>query len=411
MKPVVVGERIQLLDIARGLAILGILLINMRFFTTSLQAIQFQIELWPGFWDRTVKSFLDLFVGGKFIAIFSFLFGYGMILFKDRAVQKGRRFTVLYSRRLLALLVFGIIHGWFIWFGDILLHYALLGFALLLFHKCKPKTLLIWSLLLLMLVPGLLMIGGGVDTPELSPEWREWVQQRIERDQTIYGSGSWTEIHNQRIMDWNNSLMNQVLFYPQILGLFLLGAYFSKKRIFHELSANRASLMRICLWTGGFGLVTTVILLILERIGVQAPGLINRLEIIHHLLGSPMIGLFYVSVLALFVSVKAWQRALRPLANAGRMAFTNYIMQSVVCTLIFYSYGLGWYGQAGPAAASLLALAIFALQLVLSSLWFRRFRMGPLEWLWRSITYLSFSPGKQTHKQAADKSRGIGRER
>ncbi|WP_010275126.1 DUF418 domain-containing protein [Paenibacillus senegalensis] len=408
MQPLTTNNRIQLLDIARGLAILGILLINMTFFTTSLQAIQFQLELWPGFWDRTVKSLLTFFVSGKFIAVFSFLFGYGMILIKDGVARRNSqnqskgRFAAIYSRRLFALVLFGLIHGLLIWYGDILLHYALLGFILLLFHKCKPRTLLIWASLLLLLVPGLMMLSGTSGSYELSPEMKSQVLEWVAIEETVYSSGTWGEIQQLRMQNWNSSLLNQIIFYPQILGLFLLGAYFAKKKLFNDLAGNRPKLLRIAVWTGGFGFLTALLPLLLKFTDLSDTGLANQLEIIQYMIGQPLVGVFYIVLLGLLLQRKTWQRVLNPLANVGRMAFTNYLLQSVICTLIFYSYGLGWFGKVGPAAASLLAIAIFALQLVLSSLWFRRFRIGPMEWLWRGITYLSFPPLSAT--RSAEKS-------
>lgn len=393
VKPVIAQERIPILDIARGVAILGILLVNMAFYSNSLQAIQFQIELWPDFWNKAANKFLEIFVNGKFIAVFSFLFGYGMIVLKDRTVTKGRRFVPLYLRRLLALFLFGWIHGWFIWFGDILLHYALLGFVLLLFHKCKPRTLLVWAVLLIMLIPVLLLATGaeGTGTPQLSPEVKQYVNQMIERDQMIYGTGTYGEIQKQRVWDWNISLGNQFLFYPQLLGLFLLGASFAKFRLLHDVAVYHRVWIRICLWSGAIGLVSTLLPVGLEQVGAHS-GLINQLNVIRHLIGSPLLGLFYIAILALLVRKQAWERALRPLANVGRMAFTNYIMQSVLCTLIFYSYGLGWYGKLNVLEGMLLSAAIFIGQMVISALWLRIFQMGPLEWIWRMLTYLSISP-------------------
>lgn len=380
------------------MAILGILLINMLFFTTSLQTIQFQLELWPDWWDKMVQSSLDFFVSGKFIAIFSFLFGYGMILMKDSALKRGLRFTPLYARRLLALLLFGLIHGWFIWYGDILFHYALLGFLLLLFHKRNAKTLLVWACMLLLLIPGLMLFSGTDGSYESDPEWMDQVDQWVAADEEVYGSGSWAEIQELRIKDWNSSVMNQIIFYPQILGMFLLGAYFAKKKWFSNITENYSLLLRICLWTGGSGFLFQLIPILLKLIGIEATALTSQLEIIQHLLGSPLIGVFYILLIALLFQKKTWERLLSPLASVGRMAFTNYIMQSVICTLIFYSYGFGWFGQAGSAVTSLLALLIFVLQIVCSTLWLRYFRMGPLEWIWRGITYLSLPPLKATKK-------------
>lgn len=395
MKPVMAHERIQILDIVRGMAILGILLVNMLFYSQSLQAIQFQIELWPEAWNKAASLFLELFIEGKFIAVFSFLFGYGMILFKERSKQKGRSFVPLYIRRLLALFIFGLIHGWFIWFGDILLHYALLGFILLCFHWCKPRTLLIWSVVLILLVPTLLLISGGEGAGGiiLPPELEQLVHSWIERDQEIYGSGAYWTIHQQRMADWNASLANQLIFYPQLLGLFLLGAYFAKRGLLHDVSSYRSVWRRICIGAGATGLATLLLPILLELFIKEPSRLVDQLNIVRHLVGGPLVGLFYIAGLAVLVQkARAEGWLFRSLASVGRMAFTNYIMQSVVCTLIFYGYGLGWYGKVDILQGIGLGVVIFGCQVVFSRLWLRLFNLGPLEWIWRSLTYLKLSP-------------------
>ena len=116
-------KRIEVVDIIRGIAVFGILVVNMAFYNSSYKAISMQVELWPGFWDQMVKGLESIFFEGKFIAVFSFLFGFGMILLKEGALKKGRRFAPLFARRLFALLCFGLIHGLLIWYGDILFRY------------------------------------------------------------------------------------------------------------------------------------------------------------------------------------------------------------------------------------------------------------------------------------------------
>lgn len=393
------GQRIQLLDITRGVAVFGILLANMRFFNTSFQALQWDIELWPAFWDRAVLTFLDIFVTGKFIAIFSFLFGYGMIVLRDRTSAAHRRFVPLYIRRLGALAVFGLLHGWFIWFGDILFHYALLGFALLLFHKRRAGTVLAWAVFLLMLVPTLVLVSGiAAVPPELTPEFEAKVRQLIARDEAAY-IGDYATVQRQRLADWTTSAANHLLFYPQILGMFLLGVYFAKVRWLHDAAAHRAVLVKVAWLTGALGLPLNFVVPVLQLAGGKATAiLVNQLDVVRILVGAPMMGLFYVTMLALLLGRRpAWTQALEPLARVGRMAFTNYIMQSVVCTWIFYGYGLGWYGKVGPLAGLLLSAAIFSVQIILSSWWLGRFRLGPLEWLWRIITYWSVVPVRKDY--------------
>lgn len=385
-------QRIEVLDVNRGLASLGILLINITFYSTSLQAIQWQIVLWPDALNQAVRTFLNLFVDGKCLAVFCFLFGYSTILLRDRTIQKGLRFGPLYIRRLVALLVFSLIHGLFIWYGDILLHYALLGFILLFFHSRQPKTLLIWAIALLSTLPVLLLLSGGGAQPQPDPEIQGRIHELIARDNAIYSRGTYADIQALRTMDWAASAMNQLLFYPQILGMFMLGAYFAKQRILHDVAANGSLLKKLAIWTGGIGLLLTFLPPTLSWASGAETGLVNSLQVVQYLIGASTLGLFYITAVALLVRHQAWQTALRPLAYVGRMAFTNYIMQSVICTLIFYGYGLGWYGKVGPLAGTLIALGVFGVQMLFSGVWLRFFRIGPLEWLWRAVTYLTIPP-------------------
>lgn len=386
--------RIQSLDIARGLAVLEILLVNMRFYSTSLQAIQWQVELWPSWWDQVVTALLRLFVEGKFLAIFALLFGYGMVMSYQRAIEAGVRFVPMYTRRLLILAVFGLIHGLLVWYGDILLHYALLGFLLLFFRKCAPKTLYTCALLLLASVPALLLLQGNPSADlNSNEEFQAWLEQAIALDTTIYGSGDYRVILQKRVEDWISSTLNQVMFYPQILGLFLLGAGLAKQRILHEVGTTGRSLLRIAAVSGVMGIGITLIPLVWH--GTESNGVQEALRV---LIGAPAMGLFYLIVLTIALGNKRWQRILRPLGDVGRLALTNYLGQSLLCTLIFYGYGLGWFGKVGPLVGTLIAVVIFGVQLAVSRMWLRRFHMGPLEWLWRTGTYLSAPPMRKADR-------------
>lgn len=380
MQAVSTDQRIQTLDVTRGMAVLGILVFNIRFFASSMHTSQWPASLWPAWWDRLAESLIDVLVAGKFLSIFAILFGYGTVIMQDRARAAGRPFARVYARRLAALAAFGLVHGLLIWFGDILFHYAVVGVALLLFRNKEPRALLTWSVALMSLLWIVVFLSevSGAD-PLRDPEMKTWVWKRIVYDHLVYSSGTFAEIHQVRVMDWTTSVLNHLVFYPQILGLFLLGAYLARRRLLHDVRANRAALAKLALWTGGAGLALTA---------VSGP-----LPDLSYVAGGPVIGLFYVAVLGLLMGDPAWERRLQPLAFVGRTAFTNYIMQSVVCTLIFYGYGLGLYGRLGPLATTGLALALYTVQVFVSRAWLHRFRMGPLEWVWRVLTYLSV-PGK-----------------
>ncbi|MHA7966304.1 DUF418 domain-containing protein [Paenibacillus sp. CAU 1782] len=366
-------QRIEVIDIVRGIALLGVFIINMRFFSTPYLAIAYQAELWPGFWDKLVSELETLFVAGKFISIFSFLFGFGMVLMLESAKKREIWFAPLITRRLLALALFGLLHGFLIWYGDILLHYALLGFLLLLFVNRKPRTLLISALALISLLPLLTLIGGGAGTFQLPDYFDSYVALNTK----IYGEGSYSLILQQRIQEWMGTAPEQIGFYPHLLGMFLLGAFFARKKWFHRAEMHRVMLGKLCvamllLFTG----LTTLTIISAKPWSDLAM-----------LIGWPVGAMLYITAIVLVSQTEAGKKWLSPFAYVGRMAFTNYILQSVIGTLIFYGYGFGYFGQAGHVVQLLISICVFACQLLLSRLWLRRFRMGPLEWIWRVITY------------------------
>jgi len=404
-------SRIEVLDVIRGLAVFGILLMNMRFYSTPLQAIQWQVELWPGFWDRLTTLLLRVAVEGKFLSLFALLFGYSMVILWERTVERGGRFWTLWLRRMASLLILGLIHGLLIWYGDILFHYALLGVFLLLFHRRQPRTLLVWAVLFFVLIPFLLVFPLVVP-PDVSEELvqefdagpaPEELEQAIAAETAVYQSRDIGAIQRQRERDWILSISNGLAYYPTLFGLFLVGASFAKLRVLHHAAEHHELLARLAAVTGilGFGSILAGFALIHWHF---TPGSWQALvvESLQVLVGAPLVALCYFALLARVFQTPRGERILRPLAAVGRLSLTNYIGQSVICTLIFYGYGLGLFGKVGPFAASWLAVAIFAFQILWSRWWLEQYRIGPLEWLWRIPTYLSVPPLKRA-EQAAEK--------
>ncbi|KOR90525.1 DUF418 domain-containing protein [Paenibacillus solani] len=380
-------SRIELIDSLRGFALLGIFLVNISFFTTSLQTISYGVDLWSGWYNELVLLLRGIIIDGKFVLIFSFLFGFGMVLMRESAQAKGRNFNRIYIRRLIALLLIGLLHGIFIWYGDILTHYALMGFLLMLFQRCKPRTLLIWSLSLLLIVP-ILVTGASLLSDSASQAFDPVSQADVrqigiyyqERDAAIYGAGTMTQIIIQRVNDYIGSIFNMLLFYPQILGMFLMGAYFCKRRILHDVQEKRKGIIQLLIIGGGIGLALQLVLSLVK--GLPFWGEAAALFV-----GAPLLALAYIGMFALLYQYKLWKKALHWFSYPGKMAFTNYLLQSVLCGLLFYSYGLGWYGTIEPIWQMLIVVVIFALQAVLSRVWLKRFPIGPLEYVWRLFTY------------------------
>lgn len=374
-------ERIHTLDVIRGAAVFGILLVNMRFFSSSLEVLRWRLSRWPEWWNAAAELFIDVFVAGRFLCIFAFLFGYGMIMMQERAEAAGRPFARIYARRLAALAVFGLIHGLFIWFGDVLFHYAVVGFLLLAFRRAEPGRLLAWAVGLMSLLPMLVLLASLAGGPALPLVPAPDVQARIALDEAVYSGGTYAEIQRLRVRDWIDSAFTHITYYPHLLGLFLLGAYFARAGLLHDVRANRALLVRLA-WRVGAAVAAVT------AAYAWAPAF-------SYVAGGPVVGLFYILVLGILMTHPVWERRLRRLAPVGRMAFTNYIAQSVVCTLVFYGYGLGLYGRVGPLAATAGAVALYALQAAASRAWLRRFPAGPLERLWRRVTY-----GPEAHRKS-----------
>lgn len=402
LQPVPQSERLNHIDIIRGVAIFGILLVNMAHFSYPdlyLHVIgpdNFFMKDW-GALDTLTDKFLNMFVQMKFITMFSFLFGFGMILMMERAIDKGQNFVLIYMRRLLILLLFGCIHAFLIWDGDILTEYALLGFVLLLFRNRKPRTILTWAIIfyLLFLIPVAMMTFLPItETPEMTA-WNESFVNESEHHAKqalqVYSEGSFLEVSEQRIHDRKfymslNGMasLNPILyFYSNIpyFCMFLLGAYFAKKRYLHRPASHRSVLKR--LW------VISLLIGVPTNIGYV---IANNEALL--LLGAPFLMLFYVISIIFLMKLPLTKRVLTPFAAVGKTALSNYILQSIVATTIFYSYGLGLYGSVKPFIGLFISIGIFAFQLIISNIWTRHFRYGPLEYIWRVMTYRKIMPLK-----------------
>ncbi|MNO23744.1 hypothetical protein D3C76_135510 [compost metagenome] len=371
-------KRIAVIDGLRGIALLGILLINIRFFNQSLQSISLGGLPVEGTLNHIVDLFNSLFIETTSMLLYSFLFGYGAVLLLNKTVAAERRFTPLFLKRLLVLLVFGIIHGTLIWYGDILTTYAVTGLFLLLFIRRQPKTILIWAIICTLLVPILILAslksgGGQIDLTYSGYDVPSIIVQYQEKDMLIYGNGTFTQILNQRINDYIASCLNMLLFIPQVLGTFLLGAYFAKKNLLNDIKEKKSKLVLLGIVCGTIGIAL--------QIAKLFDSTSDTWEIISMFIASPLLMLFYVALFSL--AFLKYGKALAVLCNPGRIGLSMYILQSVMCGLIFYSNGLGLFGKMELWQTELAAILIFAVQIVLSSLYLRRFKTGPIEYVWR----------------------------
>lgn len=400
--PVQPAERIRILDILRGFALFGILLVNMPLFNRPFQSIFFPADPTAPRHERVAEWLIHALGEGKFYSLFSLLFGLGLVLLMERVEGRGGRFIPLYLRRLLVLLGIGAVHAFLIWAGDILIMYALFGFVLLLFRKARPRTTLIWAVVLI-LIP-LLFLAGSTALLELVravPEAAASVEQGFaqteaayradyERAARVYAQGSFGAITAQRVYDYLSfGLVSYFALGFNVMAMFLVGLYFGKRRLFEDLPAHRPFFRRWLLGGLGLGLpLNALYATLIMGVSRYEPTWPLVVATVAQGIGAPLLSLGYLSALTLLYGRSAaWAARLSVLAPVGQMALTNYLLQSIICTLLFYGYGLGLFGKVGYAAGMALTVVIYLLQIPFSHAWMRRFRFGPAEWLWRSLTY------------------------
>ncbi|HRJ20808.1 MAG TPA: DUF418 domain-containing protein [Bryobacteraceae bacterium] len=386
--PVTPAERVEILDIFRGFALLGVLVANMRGFSGPMMAYFDHTLMWQEPANRAAQFVVDAFVSGKFITIFSFLFGVGFAIQMERAEARPAGFL---GRRFGALMALGLVHIFLLWWGDILLAYSVFGFALLLFRRREPKTLLWWAAVLY-LFP-LLGFGMGALAAHFNPEAMKQPPAdpaELARLIRVYATGGYGQILIERAKEAGQALMFVPFFGPRLLGLFLLGTWVWRRGILQGL-ANRETLLRRCqLWGFAVGLPLGLggeVFMLVKAPVMSQPSLDGLVYFAVNSVAVPALSAAYLATVARLGAGGAGRKRVHWFAPVGRMALTNYLTQTVVCTMIFYGYGLGWFGKVGPIAGLGLALAIYGAQMGLSRWWLGRWRQGPAEAAWRWVTY------------------------
>ncbi|WP_100332545.1 DUF418 domain-containing protein [Bacillus xiapuensis] len=397
LAPLPLQERVAVIDVLRGVALFGIIVANILWFLypVYLQKDPSFKNEWTAFWhssDYALQTLIAMFIDGKFIMLFSMLFGFGMVIMQERTVDKGLNFWVMYSRRLLALLIFGLVHAYVIWFGDILTDYAILGLLLLMMHRFRPRAMLlisgiVYGLYFLMTVAGAFMLDG-YEGEQLTETERQAIQSTISAHQegtlqellqaNVAERSFYTMRNGMEMLVNGNPFVYLFTALPYMM-MFLFGAYVAKRKWVQQFQEHRKGFLIVwllCLLSGGF-------------FSWGLPFLMSNPmgEKLIQYVSSPLLTVFY-AVTILFLYDRAKGRALLHwLSFPGRMALTNYIMQSVICTFLFGPFGFGVYGKLHLTAAVAIAIAVFILQVLVSRWWLSRFRYGPLERVWRSITY------------------------
>jgi uncharacterized protein len=400
--PILPDERIAILDILRGWALLGIAIINMGGFKMPWVAYALNDERFPGVLNDLTSFGILTFGMGKFNSTFSFLFGVGLTIQMARAEARGAPFVGFSLRRLAVLLVLGVAHALLIWDGDVLQIYAINGLVLLLIRKW-PNWAVLALMLVLLAAP---MVREGVRLAEHAPPKHDqaYFQKQMAEELRIYGEGTYAEQVANRAKHVREAFLVDFdfWFHAEMGVTMLLGFLAGRRGVFQDLAAKLPLIRAVFRWCFIPGLVCAAVAAALMAIlsGASASTPATLVGSIAYELSRPLLSLGYMAGLTLLSEIPSWRARLAPLGWVGRMPLTNYLMQSVIATTLFYSEGFALFGQVGPAVGLLISLTIFAVQVVYSRWWLARFRFGPLEWAWRAITYgrspTSFDPQAAT---------------
>ncbi|MEP6906900.1 MAG: DUF418 domain-containing protein [Pseudoxanthomonas sp.] len=378
-------ERHDLIDALRGFALGGVLLVNLAYFSLYEYLPDPARAVLPtARFDAVALQVIELLVNIKFITLFSLLFGLGFSLQMDRTQATGG--LVRFMRRLLILLVIGVLHSWFVWWGDILLTYAVVGFLLICFRRVPDWLLLAGGLALALAVPPLVSPWMR----EVLADWPKQTEVYADALRTFSSTSLSTAFDgNTRLATWARiSNWALVCF---VLGRFLLGYWAGRRGLFQHPAQHRVLIARLFQGSLAIGIAMTVLQFAKGGLREQFAWLDNepgKLVIRILLRAGPLaLGIAYATGFALLFLQPAWQRRLQLLAPMGRMALTHYLSQSVLGIALFYGIGLGIGPRWGAAGCLLAWGAIFGLQVWASHWWLARFRSGPMEWAWRSLTY------------------------
>ena len=399
MRPVAPSERIVSLDVLRGFAILGILIVNIQSFAMPEAAYLNPTAYGDLIGLNQVAWILShVFADQKFMTLFAILFGAGIVLMTDRSEAKGRKTAGLHYRRTFWLLVIGLIHAYLLWYGDILVLYAMCATVAFLFRRLAPGKLLIIGLLLIAVCPGIYTLAGlsmphwpEEDYNDLLSTWKPDAEL-IEEEITTYRSGWTTQLPRRAATSFFfQTFVFLIWGVWRAGGLMLIGMALFKWGVLTAERSRRFYLILLCIGLGvGLPIVGTGV--VRNFAAGWSLDYSMFLGVQFNYWGSLFVSLGYISAVMLMYQSFAQNKWTVWLSGIGRTALTNYLFQTVVCITLFYGHGLGWFGHVSRTYQLLIVVGVWALQLALTCLWLRYFRLGPVEWAWRSLTYFRWQP-------------------
>ncbi|WP_424492931.1 DUF418 domain-containing protein [Salinimicrobium sp. GXAS 041] len=398
-------RRIETIDVLRGFALAGILYAHMIIWYTGAALPANVYFKYDSTIDNLAMAIFGAFVFGKFFSVFSFLFGLSFHLhFRNRSVKPS--FNKIYLWRLLLLFMIGIVHH-VIWRGDILAIYAVLGAVLMFFRRLPLRLILTLSLLLILNFPTHLYellktetITAAVDFPmeEAATKYYDLVQ-----------NGGFLSVVIDNWQSWPNKFSYQLESGRLLMtfGYFLLGLYAGRANLFTSIEKNFSKMLKWKKFTEKatlFLLLIGLIMLVNDIVTIPRIEIIPKFKWLANFLFSiynACLTVFFITLITILFRKPFFYSILKPLAAMGRMALTNYLLQTVVGLLLFYEFGLNLFDRTSPAVNVLLAIGVLVLQLNFSKWWLTHYKQGPVEWLWKSLTYFRFNPNRKRKEASA----------
>lgn len=382
-----VKNRIRVLDALRGFALLGVCIANYKELTLyAFYDVEHTTNVEVSMTDKIANFLMYLFVDGKFYTIFSVLFGIGFSIIIGNAMERGDNGMRIFYRRMLLLLLFGFAHLMLLWSGDILMLYAAMGMILPVFWRCSGRTILRWAGFFLFLP---VLSSSLISALDLQP--CAWFFRQMDYWQTRFGIGDWgTWLHeSQSYTDLLKFLvmgaferMTEFISsdrYFKVLGLFLVGLWIGKKKIFADVESHRPLLIRIMKYGTAIGVPFAFLHAYDGMNGYQFAPPIHALV---EMLNIYPLGWAYMAAFALY-----GRQLFTPFTYLGKMALTCYISQSAIAIVLFYGVGFGWGMRLNMPEVILASIGVYLFEVACSYLWLKYFAYGPLEWIWRMLTY------------------------
>ena len=407
--PMADAGRIGSMDVLRGFALLGILVMNIQSFAMPgaayINPTAYGNFEGADFWVWYVSH---IFADQKFMTLFSMLFGAGIVLMTTNVERQGRSPAALHYRRMAWLILFGILHGYLLWYGDILFLYGVCGMLVYPMRRWRPGWLILVGVLVVSVASILSLLQGWA--MQLMPQedidaimvemWQPTAETQQAEIAEMRSGFAQQILHRAPGTFMFQTLMVMVWGLWRAGGLMLIGMALFKLGVF---SGRRSTRLYLAMTLIGACIGIPVILYGVQRnfaedwrgeysffVGSQ-----------YNYWASLLVSLAWVGAVMLMCRAAFWRSVLTPIGAVGRMALTNYLMQTILCTLIFNGHGLGLFGRVERTGQVAIVLGVWAVQLIVSPLWLRRFQFGPFEWLWRSLTYFKLQPVRRGRREAS----------